>query len=339
MRAAQLRSRRRAGRAGRPARSTSPGSTRKPSSPSRTTSGTPPTRVATTGQPLASASIAVTGVPSFAEGRTNDVEGGEERADVLLVAGEEAVADDPELARQLLDRSRSGPSPTMQRHASTPSSRSERKARSTTSVALHGRSSGRSSRRRTGRRGSPSRRAWSRARVARSSATRASSSIPRRMTRNFDAGATPSATSSSRTSGLTATSASVTRASRRSSRRKNAVQKPAEVAAQHVAVERVHDDRRPCAAGEQRRERGRPRPPSPCACAGSSGAAARIIRASRKVASRSRIGEMSRCRCGIVTTGTPELLGDVGHRLLALADAAGDEGRLVAALARGPAER
>ncbi len=88
---------------------TSPGSTRKPSSPSWTTSGTPPTRVATTGQPLASASIAVTGVPSFAEGSTNDVEGGEERADVLLVAGEQAVADDPELAGELLDLLAVGP--------------------------------------------------------------------------------------------------------------------------------------------------------------------------------------------------------------------------------------
>ena len=37
--------------------------------PSRTTSGTPPTRVATTGRPPASASIALTGVPSFADGR------------------------------------------------------------------------------------------------------------------------------------------------------------------------------------------------------------------------------------------------------------------------------
>src|SRR5438132_1693635 len=47
--------------------SVAPSSTRKPSSPSRTTSGTPPTRVATTGRPAARASIALTGVPSFDE--------------------------------------------------------------------------------------------------------------------------------------------------------------------------------------------------------------------------------------------------------------------------------
>ena len=49
--------------------STSPGSTRKPSTPSRITSETPPTRVATTGLPAARASMALTGVPSFADGR------------------------------------------------------------------------------------------------------------------------------------------------------------------------------------------------------------------------------------------------------------------------------
>ena len=107
---------------------------------------------------------------------------------------------------------------------------------------------------------------------------------------------------------------------------------PAEVPAQHVAVERVHDDRRARAAGEQRSRRGRPRRPSRCACAGSSARSARIIRARRMVASRSCTGEISRCRCGIVTTWTPRLVGDVGHRLLAVADRAGDERRVVAAL-------
>ena len=43
-------------------------STTKPSTPSRTTSGTPPTPYATTGLPAASASITVTGVPSFPDG-------------------------------------------------------------------------------------------------------------------------------------------------------------------------------------------------------------------------------------------------------------------------------
>src|SRR3990172_4619635 len=42
---------------------------RKPVSPSSTTAGTPPTRVATTGRSAASASIAATGVPSFADVR------------------------------------------------------------------------------------------------------------------------------------------------------------------------------------------------------------------------------------------------------------------------------
>ena len=41
--------------------------TRKPVSPSSTTSGTPPTRVATTARPAASASMIVTGVPSLAD--------------------------------------------------------------------------------------------------------------------------------------------------------------------------------------------------------------------------------------------------------------------------------
>ena len=46
------------------------GRTRNPVSPSSTTSGTPPTLVATTGRPAASASMIVTGVPSLAEVRT-----------------------------------------------------------------------------------------------------------------------------------------------------------------------------------------------------------------------------------------------------------------------------
>ena len=43
------------------------GRTRKPVSPSSTTSGTPPTFVATTGRPAASASMIVTGVPSLTD--------------------------------------------------------------------------------------------------------------------------------------------------------------------------------------------------------------------------------------------------------------------------------
>ena len=45
----------------------SPGRTRYPETPSSTTSSTPPTRVATTGRPAASASISTTGVPSLAD--------------------------------------------------------------------------------------------------------------------------------------------------------------------------------------------------------------------------------------------------------------------------------
>ena len=82
---------------------------------------------------------------------------------------------------------------------------------------------------------------------------RASSSMPSRMTLNLSGGATPSATRSSRTSGLTAT-----RRRRRASRRSIVLNSPAsrvEVAAQHVPVEGVDDDRRPRVAGGKRRRR------------------------------------------------------------------------------------
>ena len=54
------------------------------------------------------------------------------------------------------------------------------------------------------------------------------------------------------------------------------VRSRAEVAAQDVAVEGVHDDRRPRVAGERARRAGRSCPPWPCACAGSAAAARRI---------------------------------------------------------------
>ena len=111
----------------------------------------------------------------------------------------------------------------------------------------------------------------------------------------------------------------------------------AEVAAQHVAVEGVHDDRRPRVAGEQRGDaadraglRGvRVQDVRPLA----RGSAARGGRS----ASRSRIGEISRCRCGIVTTWTPSSSATYAIDCSPRATRAGDERRLVAALveARG----
>ena len=67
------------------------------------TSGTPPTRVATAGRRAASASITLTGVPSFADGQDEGVDRAVEAADVVLVADEEAVARDPELVRGALE--------------------------------------------------------------------------------------------------------------------------------------------------------------------------------------------------------------------------------------------
>ena len=104
-------------------------------------------------------------------------------------------------------------------------------------------------------------------------------------------------------------------------------------------MERVHDDRRPRVAGEQRGERGRSRPPSPCACAGCAAAPRRIrSRPGWHRARRSRSGEISRCRSRDVDDRDAELLGDDGHRLLAEREAAGDERRVVAALAQAVRE-
>jgi hypothetical protein len=73
----------------------------------------------------------------------------------------------------------------------------------------------------------------------------------------------------------------------------------AEVSTQHMAGGRA----RPASSAAIR-------PTAPafavCVCR-IAGRSARMIRASRKVASRSCTGEISRCRCGIVTTWTPWL--------------------------------
>ena len=198
--------------------STSPGSTRKPSTPSRTTSGTPPTRVATTGLPASERLDRADRRALVRRGQHERVERGVERRDVVLVAEEEATANDAEVVRELLGPLRSGPSPTRQRTASTPSSRSSLQARRMSSVRLTAVMRPiQPTMKRSG--ATPiSRRVRSRA--PSTSPTRSSSSTPSRMTVNFSAGATPSPTRSSRTSGLTATSAVVVDASERSSIRK-----------------------------------------------------------------------------------------------------------------------
>ena len=77
-----------------------PGSRR---SPSRTTVAVPPALVATTGQPLASASIATTGVPSFSEVSRKASKRAVPAAHVAAVAEEAAALPDAELRRELLD--------------------------------------------------------------------------------------------------------------------------------------------------------------------------------------------------------------------------------------------
>ena len=89
-------------------------------------------------------------------GEHEDVERGEERADLLLVAGEQAVADDPELGGELLDPLAVGAvADHAERRASTPCSRSEREGAEDDVRALHARHPPRSSRRGTGRRRTP----------------------------------------------------------------------------------------------------------------------------------------------------------------------------------------
>ena len=197
---------RRASRARRSASaSTSPSSTRKPSTPSLTTSGHAADarrddRAAGWRAPRSRS----TGVPSFADGRTSASKAAKNGADVLLVAGEEAVARRCRArARSSSSCSRSGPSPTMQRRASTPRSRRLSKGAQDVSVALDaGHAADPADEEAScGDTEQPPRLAARRARPPRRAR---SSSIPSRITANFSAGATLSATRSSRTSGLTA---------------------------------------------------------------------------------------------------------------------------------------
>ena len=163
--------------------------------------------------------------------------------------------------------------------------------------------------------------------------------MPSRITVNFSAGATPSSTRSSRTSGLTATSrVGVPREARARSRGRLRAHR-VEVAAQHVPVVGVDDDRAAARRRRAARRCGRRRLPWRCACAGCAAApagsrrtSARAPRAGRRPA-RSRGGAAATS-----TTSTPSVVGDERHRVLAAGELAGDERRVVAARARGPGE-
>ena len=162
-----------------------------------------------------------------------------------------------------------------------------------------------------------------------SNRTRGSRSIPSRITSNFDAGATPSPTSSSRTSGLTATSRSLMIARIRSIARNMREPTRAEVPAQDVSVERVDDDR-PRSSREERREP-------------SDRAGLRRVRVDDVRADVAQDPREPERRDEVVHRG--QLAGEPGqaddldaravrdplHRLLAARHVAGDERRLVAA--------
>ena len=64
----------------------------------------PPARVATTGRSAASASIATTGVPSFAEVSRSASNDAYQRPNALLEADEAAAVGDAELGGERLDR-------------------------------------------------------------------------------------------------------------------------------------------------------------------------------------------------------------------------------------------
>ena len=175
------------------------------------------------------------------------VEEGVVRRDVALVAERRGVERAmPSSCARCSTRSRSGPSPTRQSRASTPRSAQPREGGEHVGHALDRRHAADPADDERVRRGCRSRRRSS-APSAPPRAIRRSRSMPSRMTENFSAGATPSSTRSSRTSGLTATSRVVARASERSSLAEDRVRSRVEVPAQHVAVEGVDDDRRPCA--------------------------------------------------------------------------------------------
>ena len=310
--------------------STSPGSTRKPSTPSRTTSGTPPTRGRDHGPAAGQGLDRAHRRALVGRGEDERVERGVVGRHLVLVAEKEAVPHDPELRARRSTVSRSGPSPTMQRTASTPRSRSRRTASSTSSVRLT--PVMRPIQPTTKRSGAmPSCRRISSPGASPSSApTRSWSSMPRRTTVNFSAGAMPSATRSSRTSGLTAISAVVLWASQRSSRRKRFDAQRAEVAAQDVAVEGVDDDRRRRVARDDGGE------PADRARLGR----VRVQDLRPQLADqRGDVvdgAEVAKRRDLPVQLGDrhdrdAELLGDAGHRLFAERETPRDERRVVAA--------
>ncbi len=89
--------------------STSPAGTRRPFSPSTTTSGIPPTAVAITGVPTASASSSVCGRFSQADVSSADVDGAEERDDVVARARRRGTARGRAMPSAAACRSSAGP--------------------------------------------------------------------------------------------------------------------------------------------------------------------------------------------------------------------------------------
>ena len=136
----------------------------------------------------------------------------------------------------------------------------------------------------------------------------------------------PSATRSSRTSGLTAISASLTRASARSTCRKRGRLRRRR--SSRAARGRGTCGRRP-AAGPSPASRAAMRPTAPafavCVCRTSRPQLAGSVRTSSRTATASCSGEISRWSAADVDRLDAELLGDVLHRALALADASRDE--------------
>ena len=296
--------------------------------PSATTSGTPPTRDATTGRPAASVSIALTGVPSLREGRSRASKAWNHGPTSSWKPTKWVAALDPELARERLEL---GPVGAVADHherqlrcparAAGSSVRRTSWARLTAVIRPTQPTVNRSG-------GMPS--------EARSSSPcsapcmRSESSMPRRTTANRDAGATPIATSSSRTSGLTATSASVVARERALDQPVRLLLRRAEVALQRMAVERVDDDRRARRAGEAGGDA-----PDRARLGGMRVEDMRALLSDQldeppdgaDIAERRDLALQLRNRPHLDAA----LLGDEGHRCLALGDLAGRERRRVPA--------
>ena len=304
---AQLGVGRRAGRARRRAASTSPGSTRKPSSPSLDDVGH---AADARGDDRAAARERLDRRhrrPLVRRREHEDVEGGEERADVLLVAGEEAVADDRRARARAPRRARGRARRRPCRASRVDAALAQQRERAEDVVgALHA--------------GHPPDPADDEAVVADAhhparlgprllalSDTRALELDPEADDRELRGGGDAERDELVAHLGADrdqrvgdAREASARAAGRRTSRSGRST--------------RAARGRGTCArrsAGARGRRAAPPtRPTAPafavCVCR-IVGRSARIIRASRMVASRSRTGEISRCRCGIVTTWTPRL--------------------------------